>query len=114
MSGEPVTFDVLIQPPSDDAIPTPESIAGLRPDPEIMERCRRWLYAQGITAHSIGFGFACSMPRERFETLFRTRLEPTEPAPGMPPLAFSREPTVPEEAAGFIGGITLNAEPVFF
>jgi len=114
MTSETVSFDVLMRLPADEAVPTADTVAGLRPNPADLERCRRWLLNQGIVAHNTGFGFACSMPRDRFEALFRARLEAEPAAVGRPPWRFATGPRIPEEIADLIGRITLSAQPELF
>jgi len=113
MGSETVTFDVLLRLPAQGTAAL-DNVSGLRPAPADLERCRRWLLGQGVSAHDTGFGFACSMPRGRFEALFGARLEAQSDSPGKPPWRFVEGPHVPEEVADLIGQISFSPPPVFF
>jgi hypothetical protein len=114
MTAESVNFDILMRLPAEGSGPALATIDGLRPAPADLERCRRWLLGHGVAAYSTGFGFACSMPRERFEALFQARLEVQPKAPGRPPFRFAEGPRIPDEVADLIGQITFSPPPELF
>ena len=70
-----VQFDILLRAPGSGGSPSVETIQQFRPDPGVIEECRRHLALRGITCHATDFGLACGAPRALFEEVFSTHLK---------------------------------------
>jgi hypothetical protein len=95
-----VQFDVLVAP--GEPRTSSEAAERARSSRERLEECRRWFAARGASCHATSFGLACSMPRERAEDMFGTRLDP------------GSELMPPSEIADAIEQITVPLAPEFF
>lgn len=113
MEEPAINFDILLGKRG--GAPTVETVEAYRANPELVERCRRWLAARGVSAHATPFGLACSAPGKVIEELFGTSLA-AEPAsrPGTPPYRFVGAPRLPADFPADAAEITLSAEPEFF
>jgi hypothetical protein len=113
--AEQVAFDVLLRAPASGRTPHVATIDQFRPDPENIEKCRRWLAGEGVTCYATDFGLACSAPCELFESLFGVSLKPVRPAsPGRPPFEIVGEIRSPAEVADMIDQVSISAPPEFF
>ncbi len=110
-----VAFDILLKA---DAAPDTASLAtieALRPEPEEIERCRRWLVTRGVNAHSSGFGISCTAPAPVFEALFNVKVEFCDPLPGQSSYRIvDGSPDLPKEIADMVDQVTLSVTPEFF
>ncbi len=109
-----VSFDVLLRGRGGDVPPSAATIEQLRAPPEHIERCNRWLSAQGITCHTTDFGLACESPVELFERVFGVSLERRATGGGRPSFQLTQDPQVPEEIAPLVDQITLAPPPTYF
>jgi len=114
MTEETVSFDILLRSPASGEEPDITTLDRFRPIPEDVSRCRRWLEANKVIAHSTEFGLSCSTSRKQFEYLFRVALEPASDGPGKPRFEMSARPEPPQEIAAIVDQITLSATPEFF
>ena len=107
-------FDILVRSEGSGEIPNVENIDRFKPPPERIERCRRWLVGQGVTAHATDFGLACSAPAGLFERLFQTTLEAGGSSPGEAPLRATQPPQPPQDIASDVEQVTLTVPPELF
>ena len=56
-----ISFDVLLRAAGRDVPPSTATIDQLRPPPENIERCLRWLSDRGVTCHRTDFGQSAKM-----------------------------------------------------
>jgi hypothetical protein len=111
----PVVFDVLLRAPGrrrdDQGLPA----TAAPPEPEVLERCRRWLAARGVTCRATTFGLACSAPGNVFAELFRVRVAPnSKRGPEQPAVVIEGKIHVPSEIASWVEQVTVPAPPSFF
>lgn len=111
-----VYFDILVRAvrPGPGRKARLSNLEEFRPSDEDVEKCRRMLAARGVTCHFTGFGLACSVPRELFESLFSARLEAHRTEQGMMFWKPSSEPKPPEELASLVEQITIARPPDLF
>src|SRR5882724_5852118 len=102
-----VHFEVLLRSGGTGRQPTARNVDQFRPDPEALDRCRRWLCAHGVTAHATDFSLACSASPRVFESLFGVKLIALEPAPGQPVWHVDGTIRVPGEIAALVEDVTL-------
>lgn len=112
--SEKVEFEILIKPAGTDSFPHVSTIKQFRPSPEIIEKCRVLLAKKGVVCNSTGFGLSCSSSRKLFESLFLTKLVPSDLKPGTPPLRCTKEPQPLKEIAQYVEQITISAPPEYF
>ena len=107
-----IAFDVLLRGETDDVSVAAVDLDNLRPPPEAMERCFRWLSNQGVTCHKTEFGLACEAKVERFETLFGVRIIKEQSV--TPTCDLEVEPQAPADIADLVLQITVVKPPTFF
>jgi hypothetical protein len=99
---------------------TPETLERYRPAPAAVEAARRALEEAGFTVHGAGEPSTLSIegPRERFEAVFQTRLEPRAAQPPQPAGAGYYAATgpirVPEPLSEVVAAVTLPEPPLLF
>lgn len=113
MAGE-VSFDITLKGAVPGAPAGPTTLDDLRPPPEAIERCVRWLASKGVSAHPTAFGAACSCPPDLFEALFGVAVESGGAGRGGPSYVANGEPTPPAEIADIVESITLTGAPELF
>lgn len=109
-----IEFNILVRAEAAGEIPGLGNLDRFRPDPEDIERCRRWLSGNGVTCYTTEFGLACSAPCKLFESLFSTRVKQSKPGPGKPPWQLLTDPVPPSEIADYIEDLTISASPELF
>jgi len=109
-----VAFDVLLRGPMGDVPISTATLDQLRPSPEHLERCFRWLSAQGVTCHRMDFGLACEAPLDVFEELFSVSLARRTTKAGQPWFELTQTPEVPVEIAALVDQVTVAPPPAFY
>jgi len=109
-----VNFEVLLRSAGTGRSPTTENIAQFRPDPEALDRCRRWLCDRGVRVHATDFGLACSAPKVVFQSLFGTKLVRADPEPNRPAWRAVSSIQAPPEIASLVEEITIQQAPELF
>lgn len=109
-----IEFDILVRAEASGETPDVSNIHRFRPDPEDVEKCRRWLAGKGVSCHTSEFGLACSASRQLFESLFSTKVEPLEQGPGKPPWRLLNDPEPPAEIADYVEDVTIAVPPELF
>ena len=113
--SETLAFDVLLRGATDDVSVASADIDALKPPPEAIERCFRWLTAQGITCHRTDFGLACESGIDLFQTVFQVEVDSEEPGADVPATYRLRgELRVPTEIEPFVLQVTIAQPPTFF
>ena len=107
-----IAFDVLLRSETDNVEVAVANVDKLRPPPEAIERCHRWLSKQGVTCHKTDFGLACEAGIELFERLFGTRVKKQQDTPSS--YALESEPQAPSEIEALVSQITLVQPPTYF
>lgn len=97
MSGS-IYLDVLVRAHDSPERITVENIGRARPDPDVVERCRRWLAARGLECHATDFGVVCKGHREQVARVFGSATAPRPPA----------------EIARFVEQVSVTPPPEFF
>ncbi|MCH7857458.1 MAG: hypothetical protein IIB37_11960 [Gemmatimonadetes bacterium] len=104
-----IRFDVLLKrSPAGDAASI-ESARRIPAPAGSLERCRRWLIAQGVECHSYGFGLACQAPDDVFGEIFRVESLRT-----LNPEAIDEALVVPEPITDLVESVTLTRDPELF
>ena len=109
-----VSFDVLLRGPGGDVPISAATLDQLRPSPEHLERCFRWLSTQGVTCHRTDFGLACEAPLDVFEKLFSVSLARRKGKDGRPWFELTEVPIVPAEIAALVDQVSVAPPPDFF
>ena len=110
-----VGFDVLLRTQRGGQQPHLETIGNFRPDPDAVERCRKWLVAHGVTCTPANFSLACSAPGQLFASLFGVQVLPNpQNGPGKPAVLLKGTIRLPSEIAEWVDQVTLTAPPEFF
>ena len=113
--SETIAFDVLLRGAADDVSVAPADIDALKPPPESIERCFRWLTAQGITCHRTDFGLACESEIDLFQSVFQVEVDSDQPRPDTPATYHLRgELRVPPEIEPLVLQVTIAQPPAFF
>jgi hypothetical protein len=113
-TSDKIKFDVLVRAEASGETPDVSNIDRFRPEPEDVEKCRRWLTGKGVACYATEFGLACSASRQLFESLFSTQVEPLEQGPEKPPWRLHADPEPPAEIADYIEEVTLSVQPELF
>ncbi len=108
-----VQFDVTLKAPGG-TIRTVRTLEAFRPSANTLVHCERWLNANGVEAHSSGFGLSCQTDKETFEALFHVELRPVPNPVGVPAFEFDGHLEIPEAIASDIVEITLTGMPEYF
>lgn len=111
-SSSIIAFDILLRGETDDVEVAAANVDKLRPPPESIERCFRWLSNEGVSCHKTEFGVACEATVEHFETLFGTRI--IKEQSGAPNFDLEVEPQAPADIADLVSQITVARPPTFF
>jgi len=114
MQSDEVMFDILLRANRAGDPAHVATIGQFIPPPEDVARCQRWLCAHGVSAHAATYSVACTASREVFEDIFKVRLRPLEPKPGMPRFAIDGTAQLPQDIASVIEDITITARPELF
>ncbi len=110
-----ISFDVLVRGETADVPVTPANLDKVRPPPEAVERCFRYLTQQGITCHRTNFGLACEARVELFESLFEVRVTKQQASPAAAPIfQMQDKPRPPREIENLISQVTVAPPPSFF
>lgn len=108
-----VQFDVTLKAPGG-TIRTVKTLEAFRPSANTLVHCERWLNANGVEAHSSGFGLSCQTSKETFEALFQVELRPVLNPVGVPAFEFDGDLKIPEAIASDVAEITLTGRPEYF
>ncbi len=116
VSGETIAFDVLLRGRTDDVdVASVTGIDSLRPPPDNIERCFRWLSEQGVTCHRTDFGLGCEAEVTLFESLFSVRVVAERTSRESPPTFTAQgTPQPPPAIAKVVSQITVARPPTLF
>ena len=109
-----IGFDILLKAPASGKTPHIDNIDQFKPPQENIVKCHRWLAAKGVTCHSTDFGLACKAPVALFETLFSTKVNRGNSAPGEPNWHCLSPPKAPREIEEYVDQISIPAPPEFY
>lgn len=107
-----IAFDVLLRGESDDVEISAASLEKLRPSPDVIERCYRWLSGRSVTCHKTDFGLGCEASVEVFESLFGVSVT-SDPSQSASP-KLDGDIQIPTEIENLVSQITLVQRPTFF
>ncbi len=116
VSRATIAFDVLLRGNTDDLhVASVAGIDSLRPPPENIEQCFRWLSEQGVTCHRTDFGLGCEAKVELFESLFSVQVVAQRTSPESPPTFTAQgTPQPPPAIAEVVSQITIAHPPTLF
>ena len=110
-----ISFDVLLHGKTDDVSVAAADVDKLRPSPQAIETCHRWLSQQGVTCHRTDFGLACEADVELFEALFKVRVVKHQASPAAAAVyLMDDEPQPPQEIKELVSQVTVAQPPTYF
>lgn len=97
MERELIKFDIFIGK-DEDALEDPYAYnAGtVKPDPEIVEKCKQYLSGKGIACNVTDFGLSGSAKKSIIESVFATELAEVPPVVSTHQWEFVKEPIIPD------------------
>lgn len=109
-----IEFEILIRAEASGEIPDVSNINRFRPDPEDIEKCRRWLDSKGVSCYITEFGLVCSTSRHLFESLFSTQVKRSKQRSGKSQWQLLTDPVPPSKIADYIVDVTISVSPELF
>lgn len=108
MEQKHISFDVVIKRNEDvQGNPPTNNPEAIKPSPEIIEKCRRFLADQGITCKVTEFGLSCSATKPAIESVFATEIAEIPAIASANKWEFIREPVIPDTMKAHVRQISF-------